>query len=98
MINCLVRYYLKTEKSRIICFERTAKYPVVPFQGSTLAFKYEAIAIDWVEFREEELPVLVGKSQFIDDFDSDAYIETLEKNGWDFKSNIISPKNITNAS
>tara|TARA_B110000196_G_C20676377_1_gene444366 strand:- start:205 stop:447 length:243 start_codon:yes stop_codon:yes gene_type:complete len=80
---------LKTEKNRIICLERTAIYPVVPFQGSTLAFKYETISVDWVEFREEELPVLVGKPQFIDDADSDGYIETFEENGWGFKSNII---------
>jgi len=82
MIECLIRYYFSSD-DRVMCFERTVKFPSVPFIGSHLSLRADDLHVENVVFCEEEPPVLVITTKKFADSVAQDIIDDMRAFGWD---------------
>jgi hypothetical protein len=82
MIECVIRYYMRSNSDRIVRFEKVIAFPSVPFIGSQLSLKNDHLSVEHVVFCEDELPVLIVKEENIDDVDFPDTIIDMQDMGW----------------
>jgi len=82
MIECLIKYYFSSD-DRVIRFERTAKFPSLPFIGSHLSLRADHLHVGDVIFCEEEPPILVITTKKFADSEAQNIIEDMRASGWD---------------
>lgn len=86
MIECLIRYYFKTAEGRIVRFERSANFPTVPFVGSQLSLKGDNLEVEYVVFCEEDLPILVIKTEDVEQSEIQEIMDEMKGCGWSVAS------------
>ena len=82
MIECLIKYYFSSD-DRVIRFERTVKFPSVPFIGSHLSLRAEHLHVGDVVFCEEEPPILLITTKKFADSEAQDIIDDMRAFGWD---------------
>ena len=94
MIICLIRYYFSSD-DRMMCFERTVKFPSVPFIGSHISLKAEHLHVGDVIFCKEEPPVLVITTKRFADSEAQDIIDDMRGFGWDIVSDSTVGRKLT---
>lgn len=82
MIECLIKYYFSSD-DRVIRFERSVKFPSVPFIGSHLSLRADDLHVGNVIFCEEEPPILVITTKKFVDSEAQDIIDDMRAVGWD---------------
>ena len=86
MINCLIRYYFCSD-DRVIHFEKSVRFPSVPFIGSHLSLSDEHhLHVEDVIFYEEEPPILMITTEKFADTEATELIDIMNRAGWDLVS------------
>jgi hypothetical protein len=86
MVECIVRYYFKSPKGRVIRFEQTVRFSAVPYQGSQLSLQHDVLTVESILFCEDAAPILIVEDSFVEEEELASTIEEMKSMGWSVAS------------